>query len=297
MLTGISCPEDTAYRDGLPRVRIAILDPVLGTLVDMMRGRRTAVLSGAGMSTESGIPDYRGPTGVLRARKPMTWQEFVGSAAARQRYWARSAAGWERVRDARPNAGHAALARLEERGIVAGLITQNVDGLHAAAGSRRVVELHGSLAEVVCLRCGAVESRRGLQERIRAANPSWTARAVAAAPDGDAALFDADVAGFVVPACTRCGGELKPNVVFFGENVPAPRVASAMALVDEAELLLVVGSSLAVFSGFRFVQRAAGAGTPIAIVNEGTTRGDALAAVRIDGKLGSILPELADALT
>lgn len=267
-------------------------------LADLMRGRRTLVLSGAGISTESGIPDYRGPEGSLRARAPMSYRDFVQSAENRRRYWARSAAGWSRVRDARPNAGHLALARLETRGLITGVITQNVDRLHHAAGSRRVIELHGALADVRCLDCGRTEARNQLQHRMDQANPGWAAaRSVAeAAPDGDAELAAAAVSGFVVPACLACGGTLKPDVVFFGENVPVPRVEAAMQMVDQAEVLLVAGSSLAVFSGFRFTQRAAGRGMPIAIINQGKTRADDMARILIDSRTGYALPRLADLL-
>ena len=271
----------------------------VGRLAQLVREHRTVVLSGAGLSTESGIPDYRGPHGSLRARTPMSYREFVQSAENRQRYWARSAAGWARIRDARPNAGHLAVARLEAAGLVVGVITQNVDRLHHAAGSRRVIELHGALADVRCLDCGRVEARDQLQRRVQAANPGWTesaAAAAVAAPDGDADLSPREVSTFSVPACLACGGTLKPDVVFFGENVPAPRVEQAMQLVDSAGALLVVGSSLAVFSGFRFARRAAERGIPIAIVNQGSTRADELAELRLDARTGEVLPLLAAAL-
>ena len=268
-------------------------------LAQMVRAHLTVVLSGAGLSTESGIPDYRGPDGSLRARTPMSYREFVQTAENRQRYWARSAAGWARIREARPNAGHLALAGLEARGIISGVITQNVDRLHHAAGSRRVIELHGALADVRCLDCGRLEAREPLQRRIQAANPGWTesaAAAAAAAPDGDAELSPREVRTFCVPGCLACGGTLKPDVVFFGENVPAPRVEQAMQLVDTAGALLVVGSSLAVFSGFRFVRRAAERGIPIAIVNQGSTRADELAELRIHARTGEVLPLVSAAL-
>ncbi len=269
---------------------------LLDRLAAMMRGGRTTVLSGAGLSTESGIPDYRGPQGVLHARKPMSYREFVQSAENRRRYWARSSLGWTRVRDARPNAGHLALARMEEHGFLAGVITQNVDRLHHAAGSRRVIELHGALAEVRCLDCGREEPRDHLQGRLEAANAGWRPSEAEAAPDGDAEVSADAVASFSVPACLACGGTLKPDVVFFGENVPAPRVEAAMQLLDEAELLLVVGSSLTVFSGFRFAQRAAARRIPIAIVNQGPTRADDLAALHIQERTGEALPRLASTL-
>ncbi len=272
----------------------ATSDSPVEALAALMRDRLTVVLSGAGMSTESGIPDYRGPQGSLRARKPMTYREFVQSAESRRRYWARSARGWARVRDARPNAAHLAVARLESLGNVTGVITQNVDRLHHAAGSRRVIELHGALADVRCMDCGCTEPRDLLQKRLRASNPEWSFDEVEAAPDGDAELSAEAVASFSVPGCQACGGALKPDVIFFGENVPAPRVEAAMRMVDEAGLLLVTGSSLAVYSGYRFVQRAAARAIPLAIVNLGPTRADSLAQLRIEARLGDALPRLAD---
>jgi NAD-dependent deacetylase sirtuin 4 len=269
-------------------------------LVGLVRRRRVAVLAGAGCSTESGIPDYRGPGGSLRNRSPMRYGEFVGSAEARSRYWARSAAGWPRMRAARPNAAHRALAELEAAGAVGGVITQNVDGLHGAAGSRRVVELHGSLGWVRCLECGARERRRALQDRLAELNP-WLSELedgdAALAPDGDAELDRAAVAGFRVPTCRACGGVLKPDVVFFGESVPRPTVEDAWRLFESCDAVLVVGSSLEVYSGRRFTDRATRDGTPIAIVNLGETRADAAAAVRVEGRLGEVLPRLARALS
>jgi NAD-dependent SIR2 family protein deacetylase len=265
-------------------------------LAHLMRGRATLVLSGAGISTESGIPDYRGPNGSMLARRPMQYREFVGSADARRRYWARSAVGWARVGAALPNAGHSAVARLEQLGAVTGVITQNVDGLHQAAGSRRVLELHGSLAEVRCLSCGLPEMRDHLQARLVELNPAWAWGAAESAPDGDAEVPTGTTASFSVPGCLRCGGVLKPDVVFFGESVPAPRVEAAWRMLAGAEVLLVVGSSLAIFSGLRFVSRAARENKPVAIVNQGETRGDGMAAVRIEGRLGEVLPSLVDAL-
>jgi len=261
-----------------------------------MRDRTTVVLSGAGMSTESGIPDYRGPQGSLRVRRPITYREFVQSAENRRRYWARSAGGWERVRGARPNAGHLAVARLESLGRIAGVITQNVDRLHQAAGNRRVIELHGALADVRCLDCGRTEPRDLLQERLRASNPGWSFEDAEVAPDGDAELPAEAVAAFNVPGCLACGGTLKPDVVFFGENVPAARVDAAMQMLGKAGLLLVTGSSLAVYSGYRFAQGAAARAIPLAIVNLGPTRADSIAQLRIDARLGEVLPRLADAI-
>ncbi|HEX8693617.1 MAG TPA: NAD-dependent protein deacetylase [Longimicrobium sp.] len=268
-------------------------------LVELLRGRSVAVLAGAGCSTESGIPDYRGPEGSLRARKPVQYQEYVRSEAARARYWARSTAGWRRLASARPNAGHRALAELEDAGAVRGIITQNVDGLHHAAGSRRVVELHGSLASVRCLACGAAVPRDVFQARLLEMNAAWAERlrgAAELAPDGDAELPAWAMEGFRVPACEGCGGTMKPDVVFFGENVPRERVDDAWRLYGEADVLLVAGSSLAVYSGRRFVYRAREDAVPIAVVNLGPTRADDVAAVKVDGRLGAVLPRLSAAL-
>jgi NAD-dependent SIR2 family protein deacetylase len=250
------------------------------------------VLSGAGLSTESGIPDYRGPTGVARGGTPMTVQTFLGDPLAQQRYWARSHLGWRTLARARPNDGHRAVADLQARGLLSGVITQNVDGLHSAAGARDVVELHGALDRVLCLDCDDRTSREELDRRLRAANPDWQAEVTAVKPDGDVDLDDDLVRSFVVAPCARCGGRLKPDVVFFGETVPAGRVAHCFALVDAASALLVLGSSLKVMSGYRFVLRAARLGLPVAIVNQGITRGDAAAAVRVDAPLGRVLPAL-----
>jgi len=270
---------------------------MLEQLVELVRGRRIVALTGAGCSTESGIPDYRG-AGAPPRRAPVQYQEFVRSATSRARYWARSSIGWTRVRDAQPNAAHVALARMEAAGHVAGVITQNVDGLHGAAGSRRVVELHGSLATVRCLDCSASVERDAFQQRIRTLNPGFGEDVRAAsAPDGDADVPDALLARFVVPGCADCGGIMKPHVVFFGENVPAPVVADAWELYRAGDVLLVAGSSLAVFSGRRFVHRACDEGVPVAVVNRGPTRADDVAAVKVDGALGVVLPQLAAALS
>src|SRR5690606_15010355 len=273
-------------------------------LLGLLRGRRIVVLAGAGCSTESGIPDYRGPTAPQPPRKPMTYQEVVGSDAARVRYWARSAVGWRRMATARPNPAHYALARLEEGGVVRGIITQNVDGLHHAAGSRRVVELHGALARVRCLACGWRQPRAEFQERLVELNEAWAERLarlaenrdVASAPDGDAEIPDHALEGFRVPACEACGGVMKPDVVFFGENVPRERVDEAWRLFEEGDVLLVVGSSLTVYSGRRFVYRARETGVPIAVVNLGPTRADEMAAAKVEGRVGEVLPAVAEAL-
>ena len=261
-----------------------------GLLVEAFSAGGVAILSGAGLSTESGIPDYRGPSGqARRTAQPMTYQAFTGSAAARQRYWARSHLGWRHIAGAAPNAGHLAVAELERHGLLRGIITQNVDGLHQAAGGRAVTELHGSLHRVVCLSCWRRTPRPALDERLRAANPAWTdLRADAPVnPDGDVALEE--TGGFAVVDCEQCGGVLKPDVVFFGENVPKPRVASCYDLVAGAAALVVLGSSLTVMSGFRYVRHAASLGIPVVIVNQGETRGDVLAAATIDAPLGVTL--------
>lgn len=269
-------------------------DSATGRLAELLGRGSVCVLSGAGLSTESGIPDYRGPSGVLRARLPMTIAEFRGSRAARQRYWARAHIGWRRISAAQPNAGHRAIAGLQQAGAVGGIITQNVDGLHQAAGARDVIELHGTLGRVVCLECGARSDRDTLDQRLRAANPDldWAAAATSN-PDGDAELAEEQVARFRVVDCESCGADLlKPDVVFFGENVPRPRVQRCFELVDGAASLLVLGSSLSVMSGLRFVHRAREKRIPVAIVNQGATRGDPLAELKIDATLGEVLPAL-----
>ena len=270
----------------------------LAALVSLVRDRRIVALTGAGCSTESGIPDYRGPDTPPRTRPPIQHREFVDHAEMRRRYWARSVLGWSQFSSAQPNAAHAALAALEQRGPLAGVITQNVDGLHGAAGSRTVVELHDALARVRCLACDAMVTRDALQARLLAANPGWLDRArnTKIAPDGDADLPDPLVAGFTVVACDACDGTLMPDVVFFGGSVPRATLDAAWQVFDRAEVLLVVGSSLAVFSGYRFVRRAAERGVPVGILNRGPTRGDPYAAVRVDARAGLALPELARAL-
>jgi NAD-dependent SIR2 family protein deacetylase len=249
-------------------------------------------LTGAGLSTDSGIPDYRGPGSPRRT--PMTYQQFVSGLPAQRRYWARSHVGWARMAHAEPNAGHVAIAELERAGGLLGVITQNVDGLHQAAGSREVVDLHGRIADVVCICCGARCSRESLQARLAALNPGFVevaGPAVEAAPDGDAELEAVD--GFQVAWCTGCGGALKPDVVFFGENVPRERVERSYAMVDVAGALLVAGSSLTVMSGFRFVRHAHKRGIPVVIVNRGSTRGDDLATVLVDGGCSEVLTAMA----
>jgi NAD-dependent deacetylase sirtuin 4 len=264
----------------------------LENLLALLAGRRFAVLSGAGCSTDSGIPDYRGPQGSLRRRRPIEYQEFLRSEAARRRYWARSTLGFRTLSAARPNIAHHALAGLERAGRITGLITQNVDGLHGAAGSRRLVELHGSIHFVRCLSCGDRSERAALQETLRAQNPTFESALGEVAPDGDAEIEARLYEGFVIPACARCGGLLKPDVVFFGENVTRGVVDAAWQTLADAEALLVVGSSLALYSGLRFPRGAAERGLPIAIVNLGPTRGDELAAVRLNAAVGPVLQAL-----
>ena len=267
--------------------------PALDALADLATQERTALslladrplllLTGAGLSTDSGIPDYRGPDAP--ARTPMTYQEFVSGPVARQRYWGRSHLGWSRMGTAQPNAGHHAVAALEAAGRLMLTITQNVDGLHEAAGSRALCALHGRVADVICLSCRATSARSALAERLDDLNPGWAQRhgEVAARPDGDVELED--TAGFVVPDCDGCGGLLKPDVVFFGENVPKPRVERCYAAVDRLAAtrgaLVVLGSSLTVMSGFRFVRAAAKLDVPVVIVNRGSTRADDLATLTL----------------
>ncbi len=259
-------------------------------LADFLAAGDTVVLSGAGCSTESGIPDYRGPDRPRRTRGPIQYRDFMERPQARQRYWARSTAGWDRITAARPNPGHRALAELERMGIVRGLLTQNVDGLHQAAGSRALLELHGALSRVRCTGCGGTLPRAKLQLELLALNPGFQPEGAGSAPDGDAELPDEAYAGFRVPGCPGCDGVLKPDVVFFGESVPRDRLEEAWRIFARGSRLLVVGSSLTVFSGRRFVLRAVKEGMPIGVVNLGPTRADDVAAVRIEGMLGTLLP-------
>ena len=250
------------------------------------------VLTGAGVSTASGIPDYRDRDGNSKIKTPIQFQEFVGSRGMRQRYWARSFVGWQRFSKAAPNPAHRALAELESRGKVDTLVTQNVDGLHQEAGSRNLIHLHGDLAGVVCLQCDRRIQRRDYQQRLQAANANWHARVFSLRPDGDAELAEENIEDFVVPDCDDCGGLLKPDVVLFGENVPRQRVAAATAAVARSDALLILGSSLMVFSGFRFARQAFELGKPIAIVNQGKTRADDLATIKLDADCAEILPML-----
>jgi NAD-dependent SIR2 family protein deacetylase len=266
-------------------------------LVELLTARRLAVLTGAGISTDSGIPDYRGPDSP--PSNPMTIRQFTSDPTYRQRYWARNHLGWRHMANTLPNAGHRALAALEHAGVVTGLITQNVDLLHTKAGSRAVVNLHGTYAQVVCLACGFTMSRAALAGQLEAANPGFTERAaaiggLAAAPDADAVVED--TASFQYIDCPACGGMLKPDIVYFGENVPKERVARAYSLIGDADALLVAGSSLTVYSGYRFVRHAAALGIAIAIVNRGPTRGDDLATVKIETGCSPMLALLADEL-
>jgi NAD-dependent SIR2 family protein deacetylase len=272
---------------------VAAPDTEVGRLAQLVEAGDVMVLSGAGLSTESGIPDYRGPTGALRTTLPMTYQAFVGDPAARRRYWARSQLGWRVIARAAPNDGHRAVAALQARGLLSSVVTQNVDGLHQAGGATSVVELHGNLDRVVCLACSGRTPRAELDRRLRAANAGWVAEATAINPDGDVALDDVHLEAFRVVDCRDCGGLLKPDVVFFGENVPPPKVMHCYDLVERSRAVLVLGSSLSVMSGLRFVRRAAATGVPVAIVNRGWTRGDALASLKVDAPLGATLAALA----
>jgi NAD-dependent SIR2 family protein deacetylase len=282
----------------LPQPAIALhAGDVESELAEAVAVGSVMVLSGAGLSTESGIPDYRGPSGMARGRTPMTYQVFMADAAARRRYWARSYLGWNRIAAALPNAGHAAVARLQQFGLLSGVVTQNVDGLHQAAGAREVIDLHGTLDRVICLDCHEVTGRRDLDSRLRAANPTLQVDTFAANPDGDAEVSDDALAGFRLVGCVGCGSELvKPDVVFFGESVPRPRVDACYQLLAASKLLLVLGSSLTVMSGYRFVLRAAEIGVPVVIVNQGTTRGAPHAVLNVDAPLGATLSDLAGRL-
>ena len=265
-------------------------------VTELLLGRRWVALTGAGMSTDSGIPDYRGPTSVRAT--PMQYGEFVGSEESRRRYWARSYLGWRRIGQALPNAGHRALVELEEAGLQ-GVLTQNVDGLHAAAGSTEVIDLHGRIADVVCLSCGRVSSRLELQQRLAELNPDLDELApvlehAELRPDGDAVVEDWH--RFQLAACLLCDGPLKPDVVFFGESVPKPRVERAYALVDRAEVLVVLGSSLTVMSGLRFVRHQTKHGKPTVVVNRGITRGDDLATLKLERGCSETLTGLVDRL-
>ncbi|MEX5270796.1 NAD-dependent protein deacetylase [Kocuria sabuli] len=283
--------------DQFPDPDAADLGTGLDEAVPLLAGRRTAVLTGAGISTDSGIPDYRGPGAAPRT--PMTFQEFMGSAAMRSHYWARNQYGWRHLERARPNPGHGVLARLEQAGTVTGVVTQNIDRLHQAAGSLNVVDLHGRYTRVQCMRCGTRIPRAVLSDLFDALNPGFydaiaSPEEIEFAPDADAVV--PRTAGFRVPDCPVCGGILKPDVVFFGENAPRHRVLRALRMVDTADALLVVGSSLTVNSGRRFVRHAVRSGVPVLIVNHGRTRGDAAARLKIDARATDFLVGLEERL-
>ena len=271
-------------------------DPPLGTLEDLhqfvQRHRRLFVLTGAGCSTESGIPDYRDVNGEWKRQTPVEITPFMRDPAMRSRYWARSLVGWRSFGAATPNAAHHSLAALERAGHLSLLVTQNVDGLHQAAGSRRVVDLHGRLDRVGCTTCHHIARRDDWQRRLQDVNASWTALDAPVAPDGDADLDGVDFTGFRVPGCPRCGGIVKPDVVFFGEGVPPQRHARASAALCESDAVLVAGSSLMVHSGYRHVAAAARLGKPVAAVNLGRTRADSLFALKVEAAVGTTLTQL-----
>lgn len=268
----------------------------LERLAEWLATGSVAVLTGAGISTASGIPDYRSPASLAQARKPIQYQEFLKSRAARARYWMRSLVGYPRLARAQPNRTHHALAALARAGSLTSLITQNVDGLHLRAGHGEHVELHGALREVVCLGCGAISSRDELQQLLALHHPELVAHAAETVADGDARFEPDPDHPFGEVTCARCGGLLKPHVVFFGENVPKPRVARALAEVTSARALLVLGSSLTVYSGFRFVRRACEEGVPVIIVNRGDTRGDDLCALKLSASVGATMAALLEVL-
>lgn len=280
-MTGLPCDLQTSDADAL-----AAAD----ALRDWLRDReRVFVLTGAGVSTGSGIPHYRGEDGQWQRKPPVTYQAFVGDAATRARYWARSFVGWPSFARALPNRGHAALARWQRRGGLAGLLTQNVDGLHQRAGSTGVIDLHGRLDEAVCLDCGARRARAEVQEELAANNPGWRQLSARSAPDGDADLEGVRFEDFESPRCHVCDGLLKPDVVFFGENVPRARVAAAHEALREADAMLVVGSSLMVYSGYRFARAAREAGLPLALLNRGVTRADDIATLKLEADCAATL--------
>ncbi|GAA1357465.1 NAD-dependent protein deacetylase [Arthrobacter rhombi] len=298
-------PIATAHRAAIRSIERVVAETAPAQDADIARAGIAAMLergsvlalTGAGISTDSGIPDYRGPRGSLRSHRPMTYQEFKHDPAARQRYWARSFVGWRRMAIAEPNEGHRLLAELQGAGAVHGVVTQNVDGLHRRAGSPDVVTLHGDLDEVKCLNCGAVESRPGLDQRLAAANPGYLERIVvdpdSVNPDGDVMLSDDQIADFTMVGCLSCGSlELKPDVVYFGENVPAERKEAVRRLEEASTGLLVIGSSLAVMSGYKLVLNAVAAGRQVAIINGGPSRGDAKADWRWRTRVTPALREL-----
>lgn len=267
----------------------------LPEVAKLLEARGAVVLTGAGISTDSGIPDYRGPDGVRRRKDPMTYAEFTGSAASRRRYWARSHLGWPLIRAALPNSSHQAVAAWEAHGLLDGIITQNVDRLHQRAGSTRITDLHGRLDRVRCLDCGNNSARQTLEDRFTQANPGFADQVTKVRqvnPDGDVELAGEAIERFVVVDCHRCGGVLKPDVVYFGESVPKDRVQRCLHAVEQARALVVLGSSLTVMSGYRFVRLAHKLGKPIVIINAGQTRGDGEATLRVDAPLGSSLEQV-----
>jgi NAD-dependent SIR2 family protein deacetylase len=271
----------------------AVSDAVHALESLLQPGQRWLVLTGAGCSTGSGIPDYRDEAGRWKRPQPVTLQAFMGSPATRQRYWARSLLGWPVMAGARPGAAHVALARWQERGRVEGLVTQNVDGLHAAAGSQGVIDLHGRISAVRCMGCGAGMARADLQAQLLLRNPDWAGLSAEVAPDGDADLEGRDFSAFDVPACAHCGGVLKPDVVFYGEGVPRERVEAVREALQRAHGLLVVGSSLMVYSGLRFVHEAVAQGKPVAAINRGHMRGQELLRLKLEEDCGPLLQQLA----
>jgi NAD-dependent SIR2 family protein deacetylase len=272
------------------------MDPLAPLISFATAHPRLLILTGAGCSTEAGIPDYRDATGAWKRSEPMRFQLFVADVLARKRYWARSMLGWRTMSAARPTAAHRALARLERAGRIQMLVTQNVDGLHNTAGSNQVVDLHGRIDTVCCLGCDMRSPRQVLQDDLVLRNPEWVALDARSAPDGDADLDAQNFARFDVPSCTQCGGILKPDVVFFGESVPRTRVATVRDALAQADALLVAGSSLMVYSGYRFVEEAVATGKPVVVVNIGRTRADAVLTLKVEHEVGKALDVLATAL-
>ena len=262
----------------------------------LARHPHALLLTGAGLSTASGIPDYRGRDGIRRGREPIQGPEFRKSVAVQRRYWARSMVGWPTMSQARPNAGHVALAALEQGQRIGSVLTQNVDGLHQRAGSLSVLELHGNIRTVRCLDCHATFARAFIQDMMRDANPALVGAMAQPAPDGDAHIEPDALDEFHAPFCVHCNGTLTPDVIFFGDNIPAPRTVEALRRMDEADALLVVGSSLMVYSGFRFARMAAASGKPIAAINQGITRADDLIDLKVEASAEVILPRVAQLL-
>lgn len=272
-------------------------DPELvSDMADLLRRGDVTVLTGAGCSTESGIPDYRGEGATKKARAPVKFTTFVRDPMARRRYWARSSVGWRQLTEAVPNPAHEALAKMEQAGLLTGLITQNVDGLHRRAGHENIIELHGGLEQVRCLSCSKLEPREELQGRLLELNPKLTSLPAVKGPDGEPELDDELVLGFEVATCQHCNGHLKPDVVFFGESVPRDRVENAYDWIADSRMLLVAGTSLTLLSGLRFVKRAKEQGKLVGIINLGPTRGDEFAEVKVEARLGQALPEIVEVL-